>query len=105
MAFLPGAGGWHAPAAWGRGGALDCSNRGEKKVLITTITVSKDYPVSEGSEYYLQRTHCVPDVTLTYKMSLSNSLWHGGVILLTTITWESETVGTDKISYSRSSSW
>lgn len=30
--------------------------------------------------FSLWRTHCVPDVTLTYKMSLSNSLWPGGLI-------------------------
>lgn len=44
------------------------------KVLVTTITVSKYYLVSEGRAYHLLSTHYVPYITSTYKMSLLNNL-------------------------------
>lgn len=59
--------------SWDRGRALDSRNYGGK-VLVTTVTISKYYLVSEGQAYHLLSTHYVPDITSTYSMSLLNSL-------------------------------
>ena len=69
--FLPW--GRQVRCSWGKGRALDSRNYGGK-VLVTAVTISKYYLVSEGRAYHLLSTHHVPAITSTYKMSLLNSL-------------------------------
>lgn len=38
-------------------------------------------PVSGRREYHLSSNYCVPGITFRCKMSLSNSLWNGGMII------------------------